>query len=115
MNHTFTATIERPNSRDEWGDEQPGTTHQVPGCALAPRTSSEREEQRDTVIVGLTLFAPHGADIQAQDLVRLPADRMVPAIYHDTVWRVQGEAGSWASPLTGWTPGVEIALERVTG
>ena len=115
---TFTVQVWRPDAvggEDDWGDPGTGATHEVAGCWIAPRSSSEREDQRDTVIVGLSLFAPHGADIRARDVVTLPVDPFVPIAYQEKRWRVQGEAGSWANPLTGWTPGVEVALERVTG
>ncbi|MER5671156.1 hypothetical protein [Pseudonocardia alni] len=91
---------------DRFGDRLPGTTHVVSGCALAPRTSSEDNPRGSTVIVGLTLYGPYGADIRAEDVVELEGGSR---------YEVVGEPGHWASPFTGWAPGCEVALERVTG
>jgi hypothetical protein len=85
------------------------------GCGIAPRTSSELggsyqglggTSGRTTVTTGLTLYAPVGSHITARHRVRL-AD--------GTVWQVQGDPGHWHSPLTGWSPGVVVELDRVVG
>ncbi|GAA0632186.1 hypothetical protein GCM10010174_61490 [Kutzneria viridogrisea] len=88
------------------GDPLPFTTHTVEGCGFAPRTATEDVDRRDTVITGLTLYAPAGADIR-------PTDRIVRV--DGTVWEIAGEPGDWWTPLTGWHPGLEIAVTRVTG
>lgn len=102
----ITITVVRPGKRDKYGDETPGTEHAIDGCAVYPRTSGESTDQRDTVVIGLTLLAPYGVDLKATDKVRLP---------DGTTYQVDGEPGPWSSPLTGWQPGVQAALERVTG
>lgn len=72
---------------------------------MAPRYSTEINDNRTSVIVGFSLFGPPGADILAKDRVKTPDGNF---------YRVVGEAASWTSPLTGWSPGFEAALERVT-
>lgn len=104
--HGVTVTVRRPGGTDHNGDPTPGTEHTIAGCAVAPRTSSENTDLRDTVIRGYTLYAPYAADIQPTDQIELP---------DETVWQVDGDVGRWASPYTGRRPGLEVALTRVTG
>lgn len=105
-----TLTVHRA-TRDDFGDPGPEITHTIGGCALAPRQSSEPVEAgRATVIVGLTAYLPHGADVRAADVVVPSAGR-----WAGTRWKVEGDAGDWSSPFSGWTAGAEVALERVTG
>jgi hypothetical protein len=109
-----TVTILRPgaSTRDAYGNDVPGppTEILVPGCAVAPRDgtgsgANELTDARDTVISGLTLYAPYGTDIRATDRIRVGGD----------VYEVEGNAGSFRSPFTGSTGPVMVALERVTG
>ncbi|GGM75535.1 hypothetical protein GCM10012275_52780 [Longimycelium tulufanense] len=114
--HSITVTVKRPAGTDAYGDPLPGgTEHTVSGCAIAPRTSEEQQDRRQTVIVGLALYGPYDADIEPTDTVVLPDDPLVPVALQGTEWHVEGEPGQWRSPWTGWKAGVEIALRRVTG
>lgn len=101
-----TVTVIRQGTVDRYGDRQPGAEVEVAGCAVFPRTSTESLDGRDTVVIGLTLLPPASADIKATDKVRLP---------DGATYQVVGEPGPWSSPLTGWAPGLQVALERVTG
>jgi hypothetical protein len=105
-----TITVHRPGGVDQFGDpddDSPATSHTVSDCALAPRTSHEDTSTRgDTVIVGLTLYAPYDADIGPTDRVAIPGGLL---------YEVVGEPGRWAHPKTGHRPGLEVALQRVTG
>lgn len=108
-----TVTVQTPAGTDRYGDPLPVTTRTVAGCAFAPRSSTEgsratgaRTTSPNTVITGVTLYAPPDADIGPADVVvRSDGSR----------WSVVGEPGVWQSPLTGWNPGVEVALTRVEG
>jgi len=83
------------------------TTVTVTGCVSYPRTSVEAlTGVRDTVIVGRTLIAPYGTVVTPVDRVTL-ADGLT--------YEVDGVAGYWSSPFTGYQAGVEVALKRVTG
>lgn len=97
--------VHRPPAMDRHGDGSYTFHHTIDGCAMAPRYSSEVNENRTSVIVGFSLFGPPGSDILAKDRVKTPDGNF---------YRVVGEAASWASPLTGWAPGFEAALERIT-
>lgn len=110
-----TVTILRPGAataQDIYGNDVPGAVTEIPipGCALAPRDGTgsgvnEIVDARDTVISGLTLYAPFGTDIRATDRVRVGAD----------VYEVEGSTGTFRSPFTGSTGPVVAALELVTG
>lgn len=109
--HTVTVVVKRPAVKDRWGDRTgAGSEHLVSGCAVYPRGSGnaarEQLAARETITEGLVLLAPFGADIKATDEVVLP---------DGTRYHVDGEPGSWTSPYTGWTPGVEIVLKNVEG
>lgn len=110
--HGETVAVNRRGGTDKWGQDLPGTQHTVGPCGFAPRTatgsrnSTEDNAQRNTVITGLTMYAPWGADITSQDvIVRGDGSR----------WHVEGDVGEWLSPLTGWRAGIEVALVRVSG
>lgn len=105
--HPITVTVRRGGKDPRTGDPLPTTTHTIDGCAVAPRTSSETTDLGNAVIVGLTLFAPYGADVTAIDEVLIPGD--------DVVWQVDGQPGDWRSPFTDWRPGTQVALTRQRG
>lgn len=91
---------------DRFGDETTTEVGTITDCGWAPRTSTEDEDGRSQVIRGRVLYAPAGSGITAQHRVRFP---------DGSVWRVEGDIGPWRSPFTGWAPGDEVQLERVTG
>lgn len=113
--HGDTVTIVRPGAptgEDAYGNDIPGppTEITVVGCGVAPRdgtgtAGNEITDARDTVISGLTLFAPHGTDIRATDRVRVGG----------VLYEVEGLPGSFRSPLTGSHGPVVVSLELVTG
>jgi hypothetical protein len=106
-----TITVYRPGGMDAFGDPQPGDTHDVGPCAVWQTASTEHTDMRDTVVTTRTMLVPNGADIVATDRVYLPGDDQgKPAR-----WQVSGDPHRWHSPLTGWEPGTEVQLERVTG
>jgi hypothetical protein len=93
---------------DRFGDETVTLHHTIEGCALAPRYSTEFNNDRNQTIVGFSLFGPPQTGdnrVFATDRVKTPDGIM---------FRVVGEAATWTHPITGWTPGFEAALERVT-
>lgn len=109
-----TVTILRPGpaTQDSYGNDVPGAPTEIPvaGCGVAPRdstgsASNELTDARDTVISGLTLYAPYGTDIRATDRVRVGGQ----------LYEVEGLPGSFRSPFTGSTGPVVASLELVTG
>lgn len=74
------------------------TTRDVPGCLLAPRTSTERGDfLAPAVIIGKSLYGP-------PDLLPLDADDWIMVAGEE--YEVEGEPGAWGSA------GVEVALKR---
>lgn len=111
-----TVTVIRPGppTQDEYGNDVPGTPTEtdIPGCGIAPREGAgggseilQAQQVRDTVITGLTLYAPYGTDLRATDRVRVGG----------AVYEVQGQPGAFASPFTGSTGPVMAALQLITG
>lgn len=99
--------------RDNRGQPIPGPVTDTPfkGCLVAPRQESpqvggSQQQARDTVIVGWTVYAPHGADFRTTDQV----------LIRGVLCEVTGEPGDWGrSPFTGKPGPVQFAADRVTG
>jgi hypothetical protein len=104
-----TVTIVRTGTptQDQYGNDVAGspTEIDVPGCAVAPRTSNEDVTGRDQVIEGLTVWMPAGTDVRPTDRVRRAG----------VLYDIDGDAGAWTSPFTGFAAPVQISLARVTG
>lgn len=93
---------------DSYGDPTPGTTERidVPGCGVAPRYSTEPTVRgRQGVIVGLSVYAPPGADIRFTDGAEIDG----------VVYVIDGQPGAWVSPYTGTDFGFEVAIRRAAG
>ncbi len=95
-------------ARPKYGQPTPAPTVKATytNCAVAPGDArGEDTFQRDTVEVALTVFLPPGADVTAVDKITVRGE----------TWDVVGEPQPTPSPLTGWDPGVPVALRRSTG
>lgn len=91
-------------TRIDWTDPD---RKPIDGCAIAPLVEGEeRDRGREGVVTALTLYAPHGSDIQADDRVETPADGVL---------HVEGPTRRWQSPFTGWKAGLTATLRRVDG
>ncbi|GAA1455383.1 hypothetical protein GCM10009602_69580 [Nocardiopsis tropica] len=93
--------------RDEMGLPVPGPVTETPvaGCAVWPRMSSEQDQGREQVVIGLVVFVPPGVEVPSADTARV----------RGTVYEVDGEPGFFRSPLTGHASGTQVTLKRVTG
>jgi hypothetical protein len=102
-----TITVYR-EQRNRFGDVTRADERRIEGVAFAPRTSSEAGGDMRTAVVrsGLTVYIPAVSGLTAQH-------RIVRA--DGTEWRVAGAAAQWRNPLTGWAPGEQVEVERVTG
>lgn len=105
-----TVTVHRPGPVDRFGDHQPGTTHQVAGCVWAPTSAGEQSPELysrgETVTVSLTLYAPHTADIRADDQVDIPDHGRFEVI---------GSPRRWRNPFNANGTGCDITLRRILG
>lgn len=88
---------------DDHGDSTSVVTEVPWGpCAVAPRSSEERNDpHQPAVITGLTIYGP-AADINADDTL----------VLNGITYQIEGNPGVWASPFTGWAPGIEVAVRR---
>lgn len=106
---------------DRFGDVVLVAAGRVEGSAVAPRTSVEGGDQPAQVISGLVWYVPSGQPrVESDFRVRFRSGPYAAASLADPpalvdLWRVDGEVGTWESPLTGWSPGAEVRLERVRG
>ena len=97
-----------PGGRDAHGDPVPGTATdvEIAGAFVAPRESVDvNDVARVGVVVGLTLYLPYGTDIDHGDQV----------LVDDELYEVDGDAGDWLQPMTGWQAGTTVALKRAAG
>jgi hypothetical protein len=94
--------------RQRFGDITYAKHHEIEGCVIAPRYSSELTENSNRVIVGFSLYGPPqegDSRVLADDRIKAP---------DGNTYNVQGEAADWQSPWSGRRPGFEAALERIT-
>jgi hypothetical protein len=112
-----TVTVERPTpgGLDDYGDPVPDeddepTTHEVEGCSVAPRLSTETTDRaREGAVIGLTLYCPTGADIARDDTL------VIGEGPHVGRYRIEGEPSDWQSGLTTWPAGVVVELQAAIG
>ena len=101
------ATIHDPYSDTDvpsW--DVPPTETTVTGVAVEPRPSTEQlEAGRNATVDGYTLYFPSGTAINAQNRV----------VVRGGTFDVLGDAAVWASPFTGWSPGVVVQVTRTAG
>jgi hypothetical protein len=106
---TITVEVWR-GTRNDFGDITRTKNHEIEGCFLAPRYSTEVNDNRTTVIVGFSLFGPPQTGdnrVFADDQIKTPDGAGW------LTWNVVGEVATWQNPFTAWAPGFEAALERV--
>lgn len=79
----------------------------VAGVGVAPGSSSEpRSGGSSRVITGMAIFLPPDVSVNPQDQITVRGQ----------LYMVEGDmSGAWANPFTGWNPGAEVTLKRVTG
>lgn len=90
---------------DAYGNDAFTTTSTVVRGAFAPGGSTEQVQGQNVLITQPTLYLPAGTDVSSVDAVDIDGDR----------FEVDGSPNDWTSPFTGWSPGVEVRLKRVTG
>lgn len=79
---------------------------ELEGVAIAPSSSTETStEDRTSVATSMSLYASPGADVLPHDRIRARSG----------LWQVEGEVADWRNALTGWNPGVEFRIGKVSG
>lgn len=89
----------------------PDESFDVEGCVVTPRAETpqvggSQQQDRDTVIVGWTVYAPAGKPLRTTDKV----------VIRGVTCDITGEPGDWGrSPFTGTRGVIQFAADRVTG
>lgn len=124
----ITITVQR-SQRNEWDDVTYTDSHQIRGCMDYPTGSSgNRTGSGEANGVGggevlteaRTLLLPPGSDVRHTDriLIHPPGVAVVPAgdtaIRQANVYQVVARPVDWRNWLTGWSPGMQVDLERVS-
>jgi hypothetical protein len=79
---------------------------ELEGVAIAPSSSTDtRSVDRTTTETRMSLYAGPGVDVLPEDRIRARSG----------LWRVEGEVADWRNALTGWNPGVEFQITKVSG
>ena len=105
-----TVDVYRPTvAGGNYGDDTitfPSTpSHSVDGVAVAPGSTSEVLVGRSAVLVGMTLYMPPGADVEATDRLGV----------RGLMYEADGDLGTWVNPHNGIEAGRELAVSRVDG
>ncbi len=98
------------SAEDIYGDSTAATPDDTDWgpCALAPRASTERVDNRTpAVVTALTIYGPQPGPGSGALLV-------IPSGPYAGTWEIDGIPGVWSSPFTGWAPGVEVAVKRAS-
>lgn len=73
--------------------------------AFAPSIGYESTNSRDTVITQPHAYLPAGTAVPTTSVLVIRGLR----------YEVDGTANEWRSPFTGWEPGIDVPLRKVTG
>lgn len=111
-------TVQR-GAADRYNDRTYADHHQVDGCIDYPTASTEDGLTNAHVTNFRELLCPFQPDILATDRVLIhPAGvNTVPAndpIRKTNTYQVVGSPKDWQNPYTGWAPGTQVSLERIT-
>lgn len=90
---------------DAFGNDTWTTVGAVVQAVVAPVSGSEQVQGRDTLTEQTTVYLAAGTDISHLDAVVIGGQS----------WEVDGAPVVYEHALTGWRPGIEVRLRRVTG
>lgn len=106
---------------NQWNDKTWTDHHVIDGCIDVPSSSVEEGATSTELAVTdrRTVYCPPGSDLLVTDRVILHPVGMdtIPAndpLRRSNAYNVLGRPTDWTNPLTGWSPGMEITLERVS-
>lgn len=101
-----TITVQRATF-DRFNDPTYVDHHDVTGCiqyAVVRRSASPSQAAELSVNDRHEVLAPANADVLPTDRVRM----------NGLLYQVIGLPMDWTDPFTGWSPGVQIMLERIS-
>lgn len=95
------------NTQADWSDP---LEKDFEGCAVWPTSSVEvvpqGSELRNQIVTVYNVALPYGADVLAQDRIKLPDGSII---------EVQGEVEQWKQPMTGWEAGAVAKGLKISG
>ena len=99
--------VEDPYSGEETlGDWAGPEESVVEGVAIAASSTVEPvNDSRAQVITQMSIYCGPDEDIRPEDRIRARSG----------VWEVLGEIQAFPNPFTGWNPGSEFAIKKVSG
>lgn len=76
------------------------------GVAIAPSSSTEPvSDDRQQLTTQMSIYCSSTDDVLPMDRIRASSG----------LWSVEGEVADWTNPLTGWNPGAEFRIKKVSG
>lgn len=96
----ISVTVQRAEY-DRWNDATYTDHHVIGGCLEYPAGSVESD---NAMTDNRMLLAPIGSDIKHTDRIKM----------RGLTFQVEGLPKEWVDPFTGWAPGMEVVLRRVT-
>ncbi len=108
---------------DEFNDPTYTDAFQIDGCLEFPgfsvRGGQRGNEESNVVTDQRTLYLPPEApEVLATDriIIHPPGVALIPAgspLRRTNAYQVIGRPMEWVHAMTGWAPGIEVALQRV--
>lgn len=109
----FTLTVRRIGTNG-YGETEVLEEYDIPGCIFAPGTASEDNNQRSQVFRSASIYLPaRSRRVDPSSKLVIPA--AVTGDDQATEWEAEGPSAAWPNPFTGWNPGSELVVRRVTG
>lgn len=91
-------------TRDRHGDRTRTLAGEIPGCAFAPDSSVEDNDQRSQVTITASLYVPP---------TQVPVNGQSELDFDGHTWQLTGDPDWWRHPWTDWTPGGVLHIQRV--
>lgn len=107
-------TVVRYGEPNRWDERPEVSRHVVDRCALVPGTSTEPGEWSNAVESAVTVLAPYGADVRADDQVEV-SGLLDDVDGRPIRWQVVGTPARWRHPTARSGSGTTISLTRTGG
>jgi hypothetical protein len=90
---------------DSYGNDEVSESSVTVWGAFAPAIGYESTGSRDTVITQPHVYLPAGTAVTSASVLVIRGSR----------FEVDGTPADWRSPFSGWQPGIDVPLRKVTG
>jgi hypothetical protein len=116
-------TVQR-GTPDRFNDMVYTDDHQIDGVIIYPTSATEQGTTNTSVTDNREMLAPPGSDVRYVDRILihprggdgLPVATVAAddPIRKVNTYQVLGAGQDWQNPFTGWHPGMQFSLERIT-